>query len=218
MTINKLINVMNTPININFALLTLLLVVTVQATLPKEPLSVNISSPLPAEPPWKSGAVTVTLSHDGTLTVGGAGAMEDYHYAGNPNPLWKITPWRHISHLVTDVIIEEGITHIGAGAFSFCPNLISVTIHNSVATIGADAFVHCGKLKSITIPASVTSIGNGAFYSTGLISVTIPGNVNIIGKEVFKHCRDLTSVTIENGITVIGEGAFCGQGFIASNP
>ena len=44
------------------------------------------------------------------------------------------------------MVIEEGVTHIGAQCFQFCTNLKSVTIPSSVESIGAAAFYRCQKL------------------------------------------------------------------------
>lgn len=44
------------------------------------------------------------------------------------------------------VIIPEGATHIGAGAFSDCKDLIAVVVPDSVEDIAADAFDGCGAI------------------------------------------------------------------------
>ena len=92
----------------------------------------------------------------------------------NSNPLY------YAEHLyvndveVNNLVIPEGVTSIGAYAFSGCSGLTSVTIPNSVTSIGNYAFEDCSALTSVTIPNSVTSIGYGAFYECrGLTSVTI---------------------------------------------
>jgi hypothetical protein len=134
---------------------------------------------------WESGATTVTLTHGGTLRVSGKGAMEDYQYP---------SPWHYLA--ITDLIIEEGVTHIGDRAFFGCTRLMSATISNSVKTIGERAFAETG-LTSITIPNGVTSIGNSVFYAcTSLISVTIPASVTTIGEDAFSLCRNLISINV----------------------
>lgn len=52
---------------------------------------------------------------------------------------------------------------IGDSAFSFCKNLLSITIPNTVSIIGGEAFYMCENLQSVTIPDSVTSISDSAF-------------------------------------------------------
>ena len=51
-----------------------------------------------------------------------------------------------------DVVIPEGVTEIGASAFSNCSSLKSVTIPEGVTEIGAKAFSFCSSLESVTIP------------------------------------------------------------------
>ena len=56
------------------------------------------------------------------------------------------------------------MTTIEEGAFNYCASLTNIIIPNSVTSIGANAFNSCRALKSVTIGNSVTSIGNNAFY------------------------------------------------------
>ena len=92
-------------------------------------------------------------SLDGTvLTISGKGPMDD-------NP--KITPpW---GTGITKVIIEPGITAIGAYAFYNCTALAEVSISSTVTTIGAYAFMNCIKLTSFEVPVTVLNIEQGAF-------------------------------------------------------
>ena len=102
---------------------------------------------------------------DGVLTISGTGAMADWY---SDDPSWK--PYRS---LIQSVIIEDGVTCIGAYAFWLCSALTSVTISNSVLSIGKCAFNACYVLNSITIPTNVSFIGERAFYGcTGLTEIT----------------------------------------------
>lgn len=95
------------------------------------------------------------------------------------------------------VVIPDGVTSLGKGAFIYSYNLTSVVIPNSVTSIGDYAFYNCTNLPSITIPNSVTSIGNSAFGGcTNLPSIIIPNSVTSIGNYTFDSCILLNSVTI----------------------
>ncbi len=59
---------------------------------------------------------------------------------------------------VKTVIIEEGITSIGAAFFYQCTNLTSVTMPNSLKLINYEAFRGCASLETIEIGAGVEKI------------------------------------------------------------
>ena len=145
--------------------------------------------------------LTWTLNTDGLLTISGTGEMKDYINA----------PWNGLVDKINCVVIRNGVTSIGDGAFKGCTGLTSVTIPDSVTSIGDSAFFDCTGLTSITIPDSVTSIGDSAFHGcTGLTSITIPDSVTWIGDSAFHGCAGLTSVTIPDSVTIIGRHAFEG--------
>ncbi len=181
--------------------------------------------------------LTWTLDDNGTLTISGSGAMEDYSpYSA---------PWYSYQSKIKTVVIEDSVTSIGDSAFDYCyclteitvdadnPNYSSLdgnlynknrttliqyatgksetsfTIPDSVTSIGDSAFYNCDGLTEVTIPDSVTSIGDDAFYNcSALTSVTIGNGVTSIGSYAFFYCGALTSVTIGNGVTSIGKSAF----------
>ncbi|MDD2288338.1 MAG: leucine-rich repeat protein [Bacteroidales bacterium] len=71
-------------------------------------------------------------------------------------------------------IIPNTVTTIGKCAFSYCPNLSSITIPNTVTSIGEQAFGYCGGLSSITIPNSVIRIGRLPFiYCKDLLTIDV---------------------------------------------
>ena len=151
---------------------------------------------------WIEDNLTWTLDADGTLNISGMGAMKDYGYDSNRNPVYK-------NSNVKKVVIEDGVTSIGESAFFYCSSLTSITIPDSVTSIGDYAFFNCSSLTSITIPDSVTSIGESAFYGcSSLTSITIPDSVTSIGNSAFSYCTSLTSITIPDSVTSIGSYAF----------
>ena len=157
--------------------------------------------------------LTWTLDGDGTLTISGTGAMKNYDPSNNDTT----APWGKNCSLIKSVVISDGVTSIGSGAFEGCSSLTSVTIPNSLTSIGVCAFYDCSGLTSVTIPDSVTSIGDFAFYGcSSLTSVTIPHGVTSIGDYAFENCSSLTSVTIPDSVTSIGGWAFGGCSSLTS--
>ena len=149
-----------------------------------------------------SNKITWKLSEDGTLTISGTD-MPDYY-----RPKGTDAPWFSQRSNIKKVVINNGVTNIGSGAFYKCYNLTSISIPNSVKSIGVFAFGGCTDLTSVTIPNSVTSIGKKAFYSSGLTSVAIPNSVTNIDKAAFANCLKLTSVTIPNSVTAVKDSTF----------
>ena len=97
---------------------------------------------------------------------------------------------------MTELVIPNGVTSIGSGAFRGCGNLTSVTISAGVKTIGDSAFYGCSGLTEVTIPEGVTEIGSQAFSSCSkLTTVAIPASVESIGYNAFNSCSNLTDVT-----------------------
>ena len=152
---------------------------------------------------WNEDNLTWTLDADGTLTISGTGAMKDYDYDNNLSPVYN-------NSNVKKVVIEDGVTSIGAAAFSGC-GLISITIPDSVTSIENHAFAYCSNLTGITIPDSVTSIGEATFYfCERLTSITIPDSVTSIENHAFAYCSNLTGITIPDSVTSIGNFVFYG--------
>ena len=145
------------------------------------------------------------LDIEGNLTISGTGAMENYR-----EDYWQTdSPWYDYREVITNVVIENGVTTIGSYAFYECTNLANVTIGNGVTSIGTWAFSFCSSLTSLELPDCVTNIGGYAFsYCSSLTSITIPESVTDIQDCAFQECCSLTSVTIPEGITWIGKSLF----------
>lgn len=151
---------------------------------------------LPTDPPWKSGATTATFSPNGTLTVSGSGAMATHDYCPPSRP-----PWQHIATSITRVIIEEGVTHIGANAFYGHTGLTTITIPHSVKSIGWRAFENCTALTSIT-SLNPSPPRDGFEMFAGLpksVCLYVPtGKINAYrnanGWKIFKCIKDLAFV------------------------
>ena len=132
--------------------------------------------------------LTWELSDGGLLTISGTGAMASYDYdgcSGNVNN----SPWYDYKESILSVVIENGVTNIGQGAFAQCSNVTSIDIPVSVTGISNDAFVNCSELTSAPIGEGVVTIEWNAYeMCTGITSVTIPASVQTIGSWAFVHC------------------------------
>lgn len=130
-------------------------------------------------------------------------------YNVSSNPLYEAHNLYINGQEITELVIPESVTSIGAASFCCCTNLISVIIPESVTSIGASSFYGCSGLESIDIPASVTSIGYMAFMNCPyLTSVTIPEGVTLIEDYTFYGCNNLISINIPESVTSIGDYSF----------
>ena len=131
--------------------------------------------------------VTWTLDSAGLLTISGTGEMADYESKTDSASGEEITtaPW---GNQAKTVVIEDGVTGIGAAAFYGCSGLTSVTMGSNVTSIGESAFCGC----------------------TGLTGIVLPGSVTSIGEYAFSNCESLTAIEIPEGVTTLGNSAFFG--------
>ncbi len=159
-----------------------------------------------------------------TLRISGSGAMTDYgieiwydsvepdveeavrsaRFTGKEDRVKgyatdELAPWYRYDYYVyiETVIIEEGVTSIGSGAFFDCFCLRRVEIPESVTSIGNYAFDGCHDLEAMTLPTGLKVIGNEAFMGcSGLEEIYIPETVETIGFGPFASCSGLTTIEI----------------------
>ena len=107
------------------------------------------------------GNVVYKLDADGTLTLTGSGVIGEFVWDG------RYQPWKDFRDQIKKVVISEGITAIGSGAFAYCKNIESVELPtSSLTSIGGNAFMDAGTknaFANFTVPASVTKVGAYAF-------------------------------------------------------
>ena len=158
----------------------------------------------------------VTYSFDestGVLTISGKGDMSQWPEDDSP--------WYGNTHIKT-LIIDEGVTSIGARAFLGCSNLSNVQLPNSLSGINDSAFSDCTSITNITIPNNVIFIGDSAFEScTNLTSFNVnAGNSNYSSQDGVLFNKDKTELIqypvgnerttydIPNSVRSIGDYAF----------
>ena len=140
-----------------------------------------------------------------------------------------------LSSDIQKVVIEEGVTYIGTGAFYDCSELATVIVPSTVEGAGDDVFegtkwlenqpdgiVYVGGLayqrkgdgelfENVVFKDGTLYIRDELFYEfDNLKSVVIPASVKTIGEYAFASCENLETVTIGAGVTFIGEFAFGG--------
>ena len=114
-------------------------------------------------------SVTVTLVDKGDgnydAVVAGTGAMQDYD---------MFTPWRPNRNKIVSVSVEQGVTHIGNGAFNMCSKIQQVTFAEGLKSIGSNAFTNL-LIEEVVLPKSVETILHNSVGGQNL-SVKILGN------------------------------------------
>lgn len=127
---------------------------------------------LAAEQSGSCGANLTYSFSDGTLIISGSGQMDNTVY---DETNYKSYDWVDEGFDIKSLVLESGVTSIGAFAFEGFSNLTgSVNIPDSVTSIGTGAFRFTG-LTSVYIPVSVTKIEMGAFFECPLTDVFYDG-------------------------------------------
>ena len=102
-------------------------------------------------------------------------------------------------------MIPEGVTEIGAGAFSGS-SLKEVVLPRTLTKIGDSAFSGT-QLTRLTLPESITEIGSSAFSGSSLKEVVLPSTLTKIGNSAFSGTQ-LKDITLPTSVTTIGSRAF----------
>ena len=206
----------------------LLALVMVLSLLPMGVISVSAATS------GTTGDCTWTLDDEGTLTISGEGEMGNYIESDyDTSATFQSRPW---GTEITSVVIEDGVTGIGKGAFANSTNLTRITIGNDVTRSGYWAFYNCTNLTevyttdlsawcNIDFPCNfsyeyaynvsshpLNSRGGDLYINNTKLGshLEIPDSVTTIKEGTFLKCTGLTSVTIPNSVTTIDDGAFSG--------
>lgn len=131
---------------------------------------------------------------EGTITITGTGDM--YHYENHPNSVGEDQPWEAYEDDITTVIVEEGATSIGYGAFNNCDKLKDVSLPETLTKINAHGFSFCDSLEEIRLPDGLKIIDGYAFSRSGLKSIHLGPAVEKIYANAFTHNKSQTQITV----------------------
>ena len=184
---------------------------------------------------------------DGTLTIFGTGRMEDFESDFLPIDLYlapghlidatpkedasfpgadsiqtevkRSAPWPVTT--IHKVILEEGVTSIGTGAFLNGISLESVSFPSTLESCADDAFAFCDKIREIHIAgldswlrltANIPTLPRGQLFINGeaMTNAVIPDGITSIPDSSFAKCDCLQSVSIPETVTSIESFAFSG--------
>jgi hypothetical protein len=120
--------------------------------------------------------------------------------------------------LITDLVVPEDVTEMGAHSFEGYKNLRSVVFHKGISTIHKSAFLNCSNLTHVTFADKVEYIGPYTFDGTPWYE-NKPDGEFYIGKLFYKYKGEMpsgTSIVIKDGTETICHSAFDGCKELAS--
>ena len=165
-----------------------------------EPSAEDVPAPQSSDSGTCGESLTWTLA-GGTLTISGSGAMTDY---GESNT----APWYSGREQITAVVVDRGVTGIGAYAFYGCVNLIDITLPEGLTAIGEYAFKGCSALGRVEILSGMTTLGDEAFRESGVTEVVLPEGLKTIEYGAFASCANLRSVSLPSTLENLKSCAF----------
>ena len=172
-------------------------------------LNATIHFSEPEDPYSSICGENVTWSIDAetkTLTISGQGAMYDFNES-------IVVPWQHSYGDFDKIVIEDGVTHIGASSFAYFDNVTDISIPDSVITIGIDAFYNTGYYNDKNNwENGVLYIGNYLIEFNSDISdvCIIPEGILAVADYADKNEEKTVKCILPDSLISIGECAFMG--------
>lgn len=109
---------------------------------------------------------------------------------------------------VGELIINGCTLELGENIFSYCEDLVTITMDSSTLEIGKYAFYDSGDDTIVTFTNCGLNIDDKAFQSCGLITLNITESDTVMGENSFSYCEDLTDVVIGANNIEIGTYSF----------
>lgn len=181
----------------------------------------NAAEELPGEEPMATDASSSPSYQwtvdDGTLTITGSGIIPLFIEGG------ATAPWYDQRDHITRIVVSEGITSIGCGAFRGLDKVTEIVLPSDIAVRGT---LEGTSIQWQIDPAARTLTLSGAgpmpdckdgecaavfpwFAAAGLITKIVVGSgITAIGDHAFERMFDVTRAELPEGVTRIGSHAF----------
>lgn len=186
----------------------------------------------------KSDPVYYAMSGN-TLTIFGKGKIKNcFTHLVESKGVKQVKgrKYHKYSNQIKNIVVKNGISFIGNGAFAYMDNLKTVDIQGTNTSLGIGAFfknkklstvkfkkggkkrsfgfgcfAKCTSLKKIEIPQGVSKIDKSAFYRcTNLIKVDFPASLTNLGDTTFMECKKLSNLVVRGNTKKCGKYAFYG--------
>lgn len=105
------------------------------------------------------------------------------------------------------VVVPEGVSEIGEGAFRWNGRIKSVKLPESLQKINRYAFAMCGKLEKVDIPDGVVAIDECAFDNCNSITeIALPETLKELNGDAFWGCPKINEIRIPKNVESIKLG------------
>lgn len=96
-----------------------------------------------------AGAAEWVLYMSGQLVITGEGSLGSYSYTELPG-------WYEHRDKITSIVVDEGVTHVGAYAFYDLPNVSQIILSTTAVSLGEDAICNLPNLQRLQVPVDYT--------------------------------------------------------------
>ena len=100
------------------------------------------------------------------------------------------------------VVLPQTLIEIGESAFSTA-GLTEIVLNENLTTIGAGAFWSCVGLIEITLPSTITSLGNDFLYGSSITKLTLTNGIESFDLGDIYACDNLEEIVIPASVTSI---------------
>lgn len=109
---------------------------------------------------------------------------------------------------IDELIIPEGITKIGNGAF-FNNAIKRVVLPSTLEELGEYAFYGCSNLVEVVFQSNIKRIERFTFYNcSSLTTIELPASLEYLGESAIRNCAVLTYIKIPASVRIIDSFSF----------